>query len=338
MTRSRLVTVLFVGVLIAALAPPRIAGAQADPPEPERAYGAGLIFTYAPQDYVVIGSEAALTVVSLRAPHHFTLFGPDQVAALLDSAADDGSPMALAEAFAASFGSGEMLDLTAAETVERADGAALLIPFSREGMTGAVLLARFDDGRGLIAIGTAPDTTAAVDLNAEIAALLASIRFAEPVTAASDGLIALGEPMSAAFALPEGFRAIPADTTTILLDSLPDPALYVQVTVRLNVDASMTPELWKTQFFAGLAERAGDDAYDPQSSWTALTDGGDAARVEVYRAIGLDDELSALGYLITLSPDAFVVISAQAPDAAALQARADALDALALSVRPLGGE
>lgn len=342
MIRKWLLTILIIGAVVAALGMPLTVSAQDDPPLQEYRTAAGLILAYAPDDAVVMEAGDALTVVSLRAPHVFTIFGPDAIAALLDPADDDGSLTALVETFAASFGAGQALDRDAEEPLDRDDGEALIIPFSREGMTGAALLARLTDERTLIVIGVSPDTTTAADLNAEIGALLAGIRFDEPVEAASDGLITLGEVDAAAitFALPEGFRAAPAqaDTPIVLLDTLPDPALYVQATVRLNADDALTADLWKAQFFAGLAEQVGDDGYDAETSWTLLTEDDDAPQVEVYRAIGLDDELSALGYLITLSPDAFVVISAQTPDAAALEARAEALDALALSVRLNGGE
>jgi hypothetical protein len=60
--------------------------------------------------------------------------------------------------------------------------------------------------------------------------------------------------------------------------------------------------------------------------------------IEVYRAPGRGAALSAQAYLITVSPGMFVVITALGPDAAVLEARAAALDALALSVRPVTGE
>lgn len=343
MTRKWLLTLLIIGAVVAALGVPLTVSAQDDQPVQEYRTDAGLILAYAPDDAVVMEAGGALTVVSLRAAHVFTIFGPDAITALLDPADDDGSLTALVEAFTASFGAGQALDRAAAETLERDDGEALILPFSREGMTGAALLARFTDGHALIVIGVGPDTTTTADLNAEITALLAGIRFEAPSAprVSADGMITLGEADAIAitFALPDGFRAAPAQTDApmVLLDTLPDPALYVQATVRLNADDALTADLWKAQFFAGLAEQVGDDDYDAETSWTLLTEADDAPQVEVYRAVGLDDELSALGYLITLSPDALVVISAQTPNAEALEARADALDALALSVR-LSGE
>ncbi|MCS7070918.1 MAG: hypothetical protein NZM00_05390, partial [Anaerolinea sp.] len=199
-----------------------------------------------------------------------------------------------------------------------------------------------DDGRILLVTGIGGRAGTAAALADETAVLLARIRIGDPVDAPSgtDAPVVLGDPPAAvAFAVPDGFRAAPfnSDSALAVLDTLPGAEAYIQVNIRLNTDASLTPALWKAQFFAGLADRVGDTGYDPETSWLPLTDEAEGAAVEVYRAVGLSDALSATAYLVTLSPRTFVVITALTPDAAALEAQAAALDALALSVRLFSG-
>lgn len=319
-------------LLVLALAAPALAQ------QTDYRTSAGLTFTGAPERYTVVGSGSGLTVIDTRSGSIWTITGPLPPAALLGSAGDDVSLDDLADAFAQSFGAGMALDRAAGQPLEHPDGAALRIPFQLERLRGLAALLRTDDGRILIAIGLHSGTASAGDLMDEAAALLAHLRVSAPVALADgvDAPLVLGQPPAAvALTVPDGFRASPvsADEPLVILDTLPDPAGYLQVTVRLNTDDTLTPALWKAQFFAGLAEQAGDTAYDPETSWQSLAHEPGDPTVEVYRAPGPNDALNAQAYLVTLSPEMFVVITALTPDAAALEARAAALEALALSLR-----
>jgi hypothetical protein len=304
--------------------------------------GFGLIFTGAPETYTVVGSGSGLIVIDARSGSIWTIAGPLPPAALLGSAGDEAALDDLATVFARSFGAGAALDQAAAQPLDHPDGAALLIPFQTGQLRGLVALLRTDDGRIVIVTGLRGGAASAADLADEAAALLAHLRVGDPVAPPGpDAPLVLGQPPAAvAFTLPDGFRAGPvsADEPLVILDTLPDPAGYLQVTVRLNTDDALTPALWKAQFFVGLAETIGDAAYDPQTSWQPLADQPGDVTIEVYRAPGRGAALSAQAYLITVSPGMFVVITALGPDAAVLEARAAALDALALSVRPVTGE
>lgn len=249
----------------------------------------GLIFNYDAATYTVTEAGGVLSVMNNRSFQTFTAYLNTTALGIAGGLSSASSIDQLVAGYNRTFGVAITLDTAQARTLELTGGAGLAVPYTQGGLRGVVLFALYEGGEVIIMDGvtTTPanqpalieegitlltgmsygGTPALSDPNAE-----PLIRLVQPLTPSQlpPGVATMNDLV--VFEYPAAFRLTgqPSDPllNLVTLNAFPS-GTNVSMTLGEASDL-VNGQTWKTMFVTGLAIAAGDNAYDPATSWTTL--------------------------------------------------------------------